>query len=292
MKKEVISKAILLVLLPAAALLTGALIVGRTQQHSARDQQDPPQDRVPRETTARGVPKEEVKKFHAQAVRMKEAEDEARALLQKKQYAAAETACRRALTVSPKIQGRTLNPTAWHLLGQIYMEQNRYREALPFLSEAAHNTRSDEVNLDTALCHFGMGDLKKARQLYSKLMMWQDSSIEPEYLPGISTTKTLETSILFSRGYYTYLRSQPEKALRNFTAATRLAPTNGMIAYFQGKCLKRLKRFPEALPCFTRAVAYGNSRIVRESTYQLSLWPDAERQKALAEAAKLKAAKS
>lgn len=298
MKNEVTGQSMMGVLLPSMALLTGALVIGDAEQHpsqNAMTQQHPAQDTMTWETTVNPLPKDVTKKFHDQSVRVKAVEDEARALFQKKQYAAAAAACHRAIAMSPEINGRSSNMAAWQLLGQIYMEQGRYREALPFFSEATHNTHNDELNLDMALCYFRLGDLKEARQLYSDRMISRYMSNEPDsqrYLPGTNTAKTLEASILFARGYYAYMRSRTEKAERNFSAAARLAPTNAKIAYLQAMALRELKRSPEALRCFTRAVAYGTSDIVRESTYQLSLWPNAEREKALKEAAKLKAAKS
>ncbi len=291
MKKGLIRKLALVAVLVPVAILTSALVIGKDQQKTA-------QDKMPRSITANRLPKAVTDKLHAQAVRVKAAEDEARALLKRKQYAAAETACRRALAITPKIKGKTLNLVAWQLLGHIYMEQGRYREALPFLTNAAQNTRHDEVNLDTALCYLRLGDLERARQFYSDRMILRYIDHIPDYqsyVPGTGTAKTLEASILFARGIDADLHARTgntEKAVLDYTVAAKIVPTNGMIAYFQAMGLKELKRSREALSCFTRAVAYGKSHIVREATYQLSTWPNVDRERALKEAAKLKAAKS
>lgn len=218
----------------------------------------------------------------------KVAYDEARALLDNSDYGAAEAACRRSLSL-PGPKERTLR-----LLGEIYIEQGRNREALPYLGQAYRYGRGTvELDMDVALVHCRLGDLDKARQQFdSEKWLLRFRVGKPEELPGTLTAKTLEASILFARGMQYFLTGRESRAVRDYAAAARIVPTNGLLANYQGKALRDLKRDPEALQCFAIAATFAKGKTLRRATSSLAAWPAAEREKALKEAAKLKAAKS
>lgn len=284
MNKEVRPRAVLAVFLPSLALLTGVVVIARTQQRPAWNMMSRNNSQ---EFTYHPLPKDVTEKFNAQSVRVKAVEDQSRALLAQGHYAAAEAACRRALLMSPKINGDTFNSIDWQLLGEIYMEQGRNKEALPYFAEAMRHTRDTTLSLDIALAYCHLGELDKARKFYSDKMILRYSSVKPEELPGTSTAKTLEASILFARGVEADVTAMDEKAVQDYAAAAHIVPTNGHLAFLQARALRRLKRYPEAVHYFAIAATYGDAEIAQDALDSLAAWPAADREAALQEVAKL-----
>jgi|GEM_PF-3217031 len=192
-------------------------------------------------------------KLTASLVPTTQAADKARQLMLAKQYRQAEAECRRAISTSPKINGKILNKRAIHLLGEIYLAQGRNREALQTLLSSYHNTHRTVVDPDVALAYCRLGNYEAARQCYSDNSVLQYSAKPAPDMPGTQTPQSLEASILFARGMEAFMTSESQEALHDFEKASKLLPQNGLLAYYSGRALLNLERYEAAVPYFRTA---------------------------------------
>jgi len=275
-------------LLSIVALLTGALVMARNGQE-AKLTSNPSSPSIVTLDPAIPVSNDQAKSLRSAQLRAKEAQDEAVTLLQKGQYVAAEAACRRALSLSPKINGHPADMRPQQLLGEIYIARGRNRYALSYFRSAyRYGGGIPDLDMGVALAYCRLGEVNKARHFDPEKWILTYSTFQREELPGTHTAKTLEATILFTRGLQAYLTGRNEKAVREYTAAARIVPTNGLIADCQARALRDLKRYPEAVRYFAIAATFGKGKTQQRAKNSLGAWPAADRDKALKEAAKLK----
>jgi tetratricopeptide (TPR) repeat protein len=138
------------------------------------------------------------------------------------------------------------------------------------------------------LANFRLGKLDEVRRFDVQKWLAEHGLFALEELPETNTRKNLEANILLAHGVQADTTGQDAAALKNYSAAARIVPTNGLIAYFQARSLKRAGRKPEALHAYARAVTFGQGKIAKNAKSQIVMWPAAEQKEALQEAAKLK----
>ena len=103
-------------------------------------------------------------------------------------------------------------------------------------------------------------------------------SIDPVFATATTPQRTADTDET----------GQHDEAIQEFTAAERLAPTNGMIAYFHAYSLRFRNRVAEAYPFLAIAATYGHGFASRQSSYLLRGLPQAQRDQLLRWAVALK----
>jgi tetratricopeptide (TPR) repeat protein len=214
--------------------------------------------------------------------------EQARTLFHARRYAEAEAACKQALAASPKFNGQPFNPEARRLLAEIYLAQGRYPEASDCFSLVRRNTSDVRLDLGLALAYCRAGKLDLARQCFSEKRFLSRIDISPLDLPGTRDQRSMEVSILFARGLEAYETGQHDEAIQEFTAAERLAPTNGMIAYFHAYSLRFRNRGEEAYRFLAIAATYAHGKAAKQSQLLLRGVSQAKREELGRWAASLK----
>jgi len=223
------------------------------------------------------------------------ANKKAQQLFEQGRLAEAEQACYDALAVSLKINGEPTDTTAMQLLGDVYREQKRYKEAIEVYGNSLkHGIGDDDVPLNIAWCYLKLGDLKNAHQFYSEEKFFADlppaqKAMYIISLPGTKTPKTMEASLLFALGCEKSGHADVDNSVPYFKKALLIVPHNALIAYKCARDLARFSRKEEAVPYWARAVVFGKGFIAEESLIDLHnyLMPDKVEQ-ALSEAKKIK----
>ena len=238
------------------------------------------------------IPEEMQKSIRAQSALSQAAEKEARRLFKEGRFAEAEAAARRSLELSIKINGQPTSMTALQLIGDIYMAQKRYQDALDTYAKAREHTRNLELDLSMALAYVRLGDLEKARRFYSQEKFYarfpeEDRDQVGPQLPEPTDAKTFEASIFYTLGAEKSSYAATEEAAEAYQKALDLFPRNGRFAYLLARKLMRLKRYDEALPMFARAVRFGNAEDAKDANYRLAGFPIAMREAAMQAAAKI-----
>lgn len=216
--------------------------------------------------------------------------DRAQTLFRSSRLPEAEATCQQALAAAPKFNGQPFCPEARRLLGEIYLSERRYPEAAACFALVRQNTSDVRLDLGLALAYCRAGRLDLARSCFSDKRFFNhfESQITQQDLPGTSDRRSLETSILFARGLEAFETGQHDDAIREFTAAERLAPTNGLIAYCHAYSLRYRGRVEEAYPFFAIAATYGHGKFTEDASYLLRGLPQAKRAQLLQGAANLK----
>ena len=215
--------------------------------------------------------------------------NEANRLYRAGEWDAAEIKCRQALKF---FRGTYLSGSENRLLGEILFEKGEYREALE--SYGVNRPASirqipnySELCIKIGLCYIQLGEITKAKQFYHYAL--KDPTLAPLTinLPGEANPRALKASLLALHAFR--FSFDPNSSLRYLQTAAELAPKNGLIAYRQAEILVDLKRYDEALPKYARAMRFGNAHDAKDANSRMiQLWPAAEREKALREAAKIK----
>lgn len=201
---------------------------------------------------------------------------QAQALYEAGDLSGAEAACFNALNFPPVIGGQPQHvPFVAHLLGQIYLKGGQYEKAIHWLGGARLNTTTvgDGLDLDLALAYVRMGDYKNASRFYSDGATLQyhfaGKDVLPQDLPGTSSPRALEASILLARGLNAYFEARHEDALTDFQSANRLVPDNALIAYHSAELLSEKGRYADAVPLFEIAKS-GRGAIAEEASRHLA----------------------
>ena len=203
--------------------------------------------------------------YDAALAQASRSEIEARALLRAGKLTEAEQVAIVGQALWLRDPQRLPHPMFQWLLGDVRLRQGRYADALQYYQLASkHSARSGE-ELNIALCFVRLGNDEMARQFYSDQTLLRYSSISLRELPGTNNHQALEASILLAHGLEGYLTHQEQEALEDLDAAGKLAPHNGLIAYYAAQCLLRLKRSQDAVPYLQRAAKYGHGQIAKES---------------------------
>lgn len=208
--------------------------------------------------------------LYAETERLKQ---DARALLKAGDLGGAERTALAAMAATPVVGGKRLRPVLGlpFLLGDIYLRQEKYREALSYYLPGSRNTMRFGLNLDVALCYSRLGDHDTARRFYSdRATLQYDSRIRAADLPGTGDPKSLEASILLARGMDAYVSDRNQEAFDNFEAAGRLAPQNGLIPFYVARSLAAMNREMEAKPYYRLAAQNGQGEIARAAREILS----------------------
>lgn len=236
----------------------------------------------------KNVNEEFQKAFDEQNRRESIVEKKARQLFEEGRLAEAEQACYDALAVS-------LNIGAQQLLGDVYREQGRYKEAIEMYQKSLeHGVGDDAVPLNTAWCYLKLGDLKNAHKSYSEEKFFADlpttqKTIYMESLPGTKTPKMMEASLLYALGCEKSGHADVDHSVPYFKKALLIVPHNALVAYRCARDLASFYRSKEAVPYWARAAVFGKGFIAEESLIDLHnyLMPDKVEQ-ALSEARKIK----
>jgi tetratricopeptide (TPR) repeat protein len=177
----------------------------------------------------------------------------------------AERAARETITLAAGLSPLA-QELARRLVGQIRMQQGRYKDALEWLGADWLAGKDARLDLDIALCYVRLGNYTKAKRFYSDKALLRYTSIQPEDLPGASNPQSLEASILLARGLDKFFTASGQMdALSDLNAAGRLAPRNGLISYYAGMSLVHMDRPAEAAPYFRRAAQYGRGKIAQDA---------------------------
>lgn len=280
----------------SAIVLIGTLMGARVPtlaQPRPQPQRPPARQRPSTPAHLRGLPPEEQKQFQVTAVRMLAARKEVRSFLAQGRLAEAEAACYRLIALSPRVNGAPLAMYDVQMLGDIYLEQKRYREAITTYDRARPYTRNVRMDLNTALAYVKLGDLKTARKYYSEDAFFsrgmtpkRKAKFFPQ-LPGTASARAFEASLYFTRGNKTPHLDFAE-AVQDYKKALSLYPHNGMFAYHAARQLMRLKQYDQALPLLALAATFGKEEQAHDANNRLGAWPQAQREQALRDAAKLK----
>ena len=166
-----------------------------------------------------------------------DAEKNARKLFLSGKLIEAEAECRRAVFISPTVNGKPWNTGALQLLGEICLLQKRNQGGFGVVPRNAyHNTRSTELDLDVALAYCRLGNYDMAMLWYSDQVLL-GNVITPQDLPGTLNLRSLEASVLLARGGQASGHAAYQEALIYFETAGKLAPHNGLIASMTGEML-------------------------------------------------------
>lgn len=213
------------------------------------------------------LPKRATDRLTAELNRSSAAENRARQLLQSGKLEEAETECRRAMALSPALNGKPWYRDTLQLLGEIKLAQGNTQEALSHFAEAGQGLQSPMLKLNTALALCRQGDLQSAKQICPDAEIAKYLKVEiaqREDWPGTGDPRSLEATILLVKGLDASYSVQLEEALLHLKAASKLAPKNWIIARVMGNVLLRLKRYKEAASYLLRAEQYGGKISYRE----------------------------
>lgn len=268
-----------------------ALVAVRPVRSEPQTAPSPPQSRE----ITKNVDEEGQKYIDEMNRRESIANKKAQQLFEEGRLAEAEQACYDALAVSLKINGESTDSDAMQLLGDVYREQGRYKEAIEVYGNSLkHGIGDDDVPLNTAWCYLKLGDLKNAHQFYSEEKFFADlppaqKTTYMESLPGTKTPKMMEASLLYALGCEKSGHADIDKSVPYFKKALLIVPHNALIAYKCARDLASFYRSKEAVPYWARAAVFGKGFIAEESLIDLHnfLMPDKVEQ-ALSEAKKIK----
>jgi tetratricopeptide (TPR) repeat protein len=223
------------------------------------------------------------------------ADKKAQQLFEEGRLAEAEQACYDALSVSFKVNGDPTDMIAQQLLGDVYREQGRYKEAIEvYRNSLKHGIGDDAVPLNIAWCYLKLDDLKNAHQFYSEEKFFADlpAKRKADYfsmLPGDKMPKTMEASLLYALGCVKSSHAESEKAIELWKKTLKLVPQNALAAWWVAMRLDFLGKRDEAVPYWARAAVFGKGDIADDGHRELNnhLMPD-KREQALRDARKIK----
>ena len=158
------------------------------------------------------------------------------------------------------------NPLYNHYMGRVYIEMERYDEAMTHLMRAWEgDPLISGLKYDMALVNYRKGDYGEAADLYEEVTEEEPDNVLAHYQAGISL----------------YKETQYGKALSYFMTASDKSPTikaNGY--YYAGICYLKMGDMDNALEKLEYAVDHSDSEVIRESALK---WLDAieSRKKAL-----------
>ncbi|RYZ87044.1 MAG: tetratricopeptide repeat protein [Proteobacteria bacterium] len=162
-------------------------------------------------------------------------------------------------------------PQQTYLLGKIALADGNVDEALQrFLDYQQTSYTNDGLELNIALCYIRKGDYERAGEIYKK---WIDENVSESIaqdLPGTTGSQVFEASILAVRALNADSMGQYEKAVRDYTAASRLAPNNALILHRKGLSLMKARRGEEAVTAFKQVLQLGNSPYTEEAKQQIT----------------------
>lgn len=254
-----------------------ALVAVRSVRSEPQTAPSPPQSR---EITKK-VNEKFQKEFEEASKRESIANKKAQQLFEEGRLAEAEQACYDALAVSFKINGETTDIDAQQLLGDVYREQGRYKEAIEmYQTSLKHGAGDEAVDFKTALCYLKLGDLKNAHKFYSEEKFVADvpAKKKADYLsmlPGTKTPRTMEASLLYAMGCVK--RSQDdEKAIALWKKVLEIVPQNALAAHNIAWEYDFLGKRDEAVPYWARAAVFGKGYIADDGHRELNnhLMPD------------------
>ena len=283
----------MLVLALGASALAGIVLANSQQREGTAEVRDLGQGAASG-SLYHPLSKEDKAKFDAIAKNAQDIEKEARQLLKERRFDEAEATCRRSLAVSIKARnGVAFNSASWQLLGEIYLAQERYRDAIDAFDKARLFTRDDELDLKTALAYVRLGDLEKASRFYSPEKRYAKLPEEQRkerlaQLPRGKDTKSVEANIFCALAGEKTMYGEEEEAAENYQKALDLFPRNGYFSCQLARHLMRLKRYDEALPMFALATHFGNPKQAKDArSTMLQRWPRAQAEAAMQAAAKI-----
>lgn len=184
----------------------------------------------------------------------------------------AESACRRAIDLSPRTRGgKPFQLSVVAMLGEIRLAQGNPSEALQFLRYCEPEYVNESVLLMTTMAFCRLGDYKSALAEYERAMRFTGrtewlSDKDPNR-PGSRNVAQIEASVLLARAQrqHSFLVDHGEAYIR---AAEKLRPENPLIAYELGKVLLENGKSSEAVTRFNRAASAGRGRLAKNSKRQ------------------------
>ena len=165
---------------------------------------------------------------------------------------------------------------AVQLLGEIYLQEGKNREALQtFLPRLPHEAGGG-LNVDVAITYCRLRDYQRAKRFFSDAAMQRIfENTAPEDLPGTRSLATLEASALLTRGINAKAETRIKDAVADFIAAERLVPRNPLAAYLAGQFISDLGDPKGAVPHYQVAAATGRGELrslARKRLLGLSHW--------------------
>ncbi len=233
----------------------------------------PPNNGVGTNATLGGPNAEFGKVMDAIYKRIGDADAKAQKLLEAGHLAEAEQACYEALAINPKYP----YIESQQLLGDVYREQGRYKEAIEMYQKSlTHGEGDDAVPLYFAWCYLKMGDLPSARKFYSPkqqalVVGKRDQAAYLGMLPGDKTAKQMEISLILALGGHRDAHGE-----RLWKKVLVLAPQNALAAWWIANDLDFLGKRDEAAPYWARAAVFGRGFVAREGRIEVRnhLMPD------------------
>jgi len=205
--------------------------------------------------------------------RSRQAEKHARQLLRGGNFAEAEVECRRAMALSPIINGKPWYGNTPQLLGEINLAQGNNQEALVSFLEARVSTHSLMLDLNTALAYCRLGNFGMAKKHYPSqtIVNLTDGKSLAEWPQG-DDLRSLEASILLAQGLDAASSADATGALPYLRAAGKLAPQNWFIAEQTAYALDYLNRRDDAVPYYRRAIELGGDKVSYEHRMRVEMY--------------------
>ncbi|MCL4484775.1 MAG: tetratricopeptide repeat protein [Nitrospirae bacterium] len=151
--------------------------------------------------------------------------------------------------------------STYNYLGEIALEQKKYREALAYFHKALKNTlyRTPYYPLvNIGKVYMQMGKFERAKEYFSKALLRNDRFLPAHYWLG---------KVHMSEGAY-------EKALQDFSSAIRIEPSFSAGYYELGRAYLKLENQDKAARAFREAVRLDpNSKIGIKAKRSLLLLP-------------------
>lgn len=179
------------------------------------------------------------------------------------------------------------------LITKICLSQRRYQDALTLCEVYLKQTTNREEGLDLilGLCLLRLGRGEEARKLYwgetVRIVVFERNAVDmTRFLPSWDSARGAEANFLFALGILhafgsnVAITDRDKEALSYLEAAAKLAPYNGVIAFYTAHTLRMLGRRAEALPYSRRAAVSGPARLRERAVAQLPLDEQAQYKKA------------
>lgn len=224
-----------------------------------------------------------LKAMNEAAHRVQAVVEQARQLLEQKRYAEAEELCYQSMLMPSEFNDDFMKTDAFVLMGDIYLAQDRNAEAIQQYDHAREYTISVTLDLNTSLAYLRLGDLENARLYYASRA--KDNPYPGT--PGIKTPKAFEATLYFALGAEADSHADVDHAMPYYQKVLDLFPHNGLPAYNCAWGLSSFSRLDEALPYWARAARFCTGDQLKQAKNWLNTYPVAQREKAIAEAAKI-----
>ncbi len=257
--------------------------IAQVNPNRVKDQTRVPVNKMDPKMYGNKLSPEVTEQFAIEAARAKVPEKQARQFLEEGRLAEAEEACYRALTLSPKVNGKSFNMNALQLLGDIRFAQGKYEEAIQTYNRAREHTRNLELDFSTALAYMKLNDMESARKYfnvnkyydvrkYSKSRTQSAAEIRAEdvaQIPEDQTAKGFEANIYIARAGDKLSYAKTEEALEDYQKALQMFPHNERAMTRIAVLLRRLERYDESTKMWARVAAFGTGQTADNARFEV-----------------------